>query len=529
MTLALTACKDELNVIDPNRPTLEVAKTERGILALATGSVYVNGFYDLKYYDGVPGRFWTGAIGFHELMGDIVGEEAANDFGNQIGCPDLVILDNGTNVLNPQSPNKQKNLIREINTNANQGSNPLFYEWGYMYSMISALNDVLKLADAIKYKGDATIKANTIKAWCYWWKGYAYSRIGSIYYAGIINDAPDGTNANYVTKEAIIAEAENNFSKAEAILGGLSAGGDYTSTLGSLLPLITQVGKGGVLSPAEWIRNINTMRARNILVNTPVATMTSAQWDQILALTANGITATDKIFTLRPNATGDLMSPSSGNIPAKTYATTAQGGTFKVSERLIQDFKPIDKRLANNFTQTAAWIGNSDRGTIFNTRWALANGGKGVAGAAIMCDRSDSGYELWIGGSYEENLLMRAEANIYKGSIDTGLGFIDQLRTLQGSGLAAVSGTGLSSALAKEELRSERRVALAFRGYSFYDARRWGVLDNGRTNAVVIDKNGVLNTNATIQYGFLDYWDVPDNELAYNAPSATSAPVKNPK
>jgi hypothetical protein len=232
---------------------------------------------------------------------------------------------------------------------------------------------------------------------------------------------------------------------------------------------------------------------------------------------------------LRPNATGDLMSPSSGNIPAKTYATTAQGGTFKVSERLIQDFKPTDKRLANNFTQTAAWIGNSDRGTVFNTRWALANGGKGIAGAAIMCDRSDSGYELWIAGSYEENLLMRAEANIYKGNIDTGLGFIDQLRTLQGSGLANVAGTGLSSVQAKEELRSERRVALAFRGYSFYDARRWGVLDNGRSKVVVIDKNGVLNTNATIQYGFLDYWDVPDNELAYNPPSATSAPVKNPK
>jgi hypothetical protein len=387
----------------------------------------------------------------------------------------------------------------------------------------------LKLADVIKYNGDATIKSNTIKAWCYWWKGYAYSRIGSIYYAGIINDESDGTNGNYVTKEAIMAEAENNFSKAEAILGGLAAGGDYTSTLGNLLPLITQVGKGGVLSPAEWIRNINTMRARNILVNTPVATMTSAQWDQILALTANGITATDKIFTLRPNASGDLMSATSGNIPAKTFGADAQGGTFKVSERLIQDFKPTDKRLANNFTQTIAWTGNSDRGTIFNTRWALANGGKGVAGAVIMCDRSVSGYELWLAGSYEENLLMRAEANIYKGNIDTGLGFIDQLRTLQGSGLAAVAGTGLSSALAKEELRSERRVALAFRGYSFYDARRWGVLDNGRTNAVVLDKNGVVNTNATIQYGFLDYWDVPDNELAYNPPSATSAPVKNPK
>jgi starch-binding outer membrane protein, SusD/RagB family len=526
--MALSACKDELDVIDPNRPTLAVANSERGIMELATGAVYMNGFYDLKYYDGVPGRFWTGAVGFHELMGDMIGEEAANDFANQLGCPDLVILDNLSQVTNPQSPPKQKDLIREINTNANQGSNPLFYEWAYMYAMNSALNNVLALVDEIEFTGDATIKTNTIKAWCYYWKGYAYSRIGSIYYAGIINDAVVGSNSDYVTKEAIIAEAEDNFAQAEALLNGLSAGGDYAEALGAILPNIVKIGKGGVLTPAEWVRNINTMRARNILVNTPAATMTSGQWDQILALTANGIGATDLVFTLRPNATADIMSPSSGNIPAKTYGTTPQGGTFKVSERLIQEFKPGDQRLANNFTQAAAWIGNSDRGTIFNTRWALADGGKGLAGVVKMCDRSNTGYELYIAGSYEENLLMRAEANIYKGNIDTGLGFIDQLRTLQGAGLAATAGTGLTLDQAKEELRRERRVGLAFRGFSFYDARRWGVIENGRTGCVVVDKNGVLNTNATIHYRFLDYWDVPDNELVYNPPSAGSAPVQNP-
>lgn len=528
VSVALSACKDELDVIDPNRPTLVVAESERGILELATGSVYMNGFYDLKYYDGVPGRFWTGAVGFHELMGDIVGEEAANDFANQLGCPDNVTLDNLSVVNNPQSPAKQKDLIREINTNANQGSNPLFYEWGYMYAMNSALNNVLELADRITYTGDATVKSNTIKAWCYFWKGYAYSRIGSIYYAGIINDAVRGSNGNYVTKEAIIAEAENNFSKAETILNGLSGGGDYDAALGAMLPNIVKSGKGGILTPAQWVHNINTMRARNILVNTSAASMTSGQWDQILTLTANGIGAADKVFTLRPNATGDLMSPSSGNIPAKTYGTTPQGGTFKVSERLIQDFKPGDQRLANNFTQAAAWIGNSDRGIIFNTRWALADGGKGLAGVVKMCDRSASGYELYLGGSYEENLLMQAEANIYKGNIDTGLGQIDALRTLQGAGLAATSGTGLTSAQAKEELRRERRVVLAFRGFSFYDARRWGVLDNGRTGCVVVDKTGVVNNNATIHYNFLDYWDVPDNELVYNPPSAGSAAIQNP-
>ena len=77
-------------------------------------------------------------------------------------------------------------------------------------------------------------------------------------------------------------------------------------------------------------------------------------------------------------------------------------------------------------------------------------------------------------------------------------------------------------------------AALAFKGLSFYDARRMDIIDpsKSRTGATVISvANGVstINTNATINYGFLDYWDVPDNELAYNPASAGSAPVKNPK
>lgn len=39
----------------------------------------------------------------------------------------------------------------------------------------------------------------------------------------------------------------------------------------------------------------------------------------------------------------------------------------------------------------------------------------------------------------------------------------------------------------------------------------------------------VINTNAIIAQGFLDYWDVSDNELAYNPAAAGSAPIKKPK
>ena len=116
------------------------------------------------------------------------------------------------------------------------------------------------------------------------------------------------------------------------------------------------------------------------------------------------------------------------------------------------------------------------------------------------------------------------------GSIDAGVKSIDAVRTYQGAGLAAIA-SGLSLADAYEELRAERRIALAFKGLSFYDARRWDIIDpsKGRSNVVVISSTGAVNTKAKIVYGYLDYWDVPDNELANNPAGAGSAPTKNPK
>src|ERR1044071_2080635 len=100
---AITSCKDQLDIKNPNNPTPATAQTERGITGFASGGVYINGFYDLKFFDGVAGRFGAAAGVFHELMGDIVGEEAATVYGNQIGCPDDLILDDGvTPLVSPQ-------------------------------------------------------------------------------------------------------------------------------------------------------------------------------------------------------------------------------------------------------------------------------------------------------------------------------------------------------------------------------------------------------------------------------------------
>ncbi len=528
------SCKKQLDVKNPNVPTPESAKTESGIIALGQGGVYRNGFVNLKYSDGVYGNFWSGAIGFHEMMGDAIQVEAANAFINQIGAPDKATLDNGTVVLNPNAPNTQLALLRMVNVNSNQGQNPLYYEWAYLYSMINACNNVLELVGNVAFTSEAVTKKATIQAWAYWWKGFAYARIGSIYYAGIINNSSTGTNGNYVTKAAIIAESDKNLDLATASLNAATVTTAYNEVLGKLIPSFNQVGNGGILTTDMWKRSISTLKARNILVNTPVATMTAAQWASIVTLTSAGVLATDKVFTLRSNAAGDILSPTSGTVASKVQNALAGGNTYKLSERLVQEFKAGDRRFTNNIAQTVTWIGNGDRGHVFNTRYRLINKGTGLAGVKVYTNTDAGAEEVLIASSYEENALMRAEALINSGSIDAGLAFVDAVRTYQGAGLAPVSATGLTLAQAKEELRRERRVALPFIGLSFYDARRWGVINaasagGGRAGAVVITGTGAVNNNAFIEYNFLDYWDVPDNELVYNPAAPGSAPTKNPR
>jgi starch-binding outer membrane protein, SusD/RagB family len=532
ISLAITSCKKDLDISNTNQPTPGSAQNETGVISLAQGAIYRNGFFDLKYSDGVFGRFWAGATGFHELMGDVIGAEAANSFMNQIGCPNKVTLDNGTAVANPSAINTQYALLRAINSNAQQGSNPTFYEWAYMYNMITSANSVLDIVGKTTFTGTgAATKKATVQAWAYWWKGYAYARLGSIYYAGLIQNATTtdaSTNGNYVAKEALIIESNANFDKAVTALAAATSASDYNSILGNLIPTFLQKGKGGVLTATMWLHNINTMKARNILVNTTKAAMTAGQWASILTLVNNGVTATDLIFTGLTDANGDFLGTT---IADKIQSSGSATGTYKLSERWVQEFKTGDKRKDNNVRKlTNVGLFNTDRGNVFNTRYSLTNGGSGIAGVVVYANNLSGANEITLCGTYEENELMKAEALIQTGQVDMGAALIDKVRDYQGAGLTAL-GAGLTQAVAYEELRRERRIGLAFKGLSFYDARRWEIIapDKSRTGCVVLSATGVVSTNATINYGYLDYWDVPDNELAYNPATGTSAPVKNPK
>ncbi|MDB4923741.1 MAG: hypothetical protein JWQ54_5724 [Mucilaginibacter sp.] len=525
-----SACKKQLDVKNPNSPTLEQAKTESGLTSLAAGSVYINGFVN---GDGWLGdSFFSLCYGYHELLADDVSAQASNQNVNLVNVPDYAILDDGSKVINTQP---QIANLRLNNSRDKQGTNMFYYEWQSMYGLNNACNQILALANTVTLSGDAATKQATYKAWAYWWKGYAYARLGSVYYAGIINNEISATNATYVNSAALIAESNKNLAQAVSILNGITGTDVYTALMKKLIPSFFQVGNGQAPTPAMFVHSINTLMARNLLVNTRTSAMTAANWQTILTLTATGIQSTDNIFAGFSTANNYVFSPGGGSVALNTCGDETVS-SFTISERLVQDIKPGDKRLAENFLQVKPFF-NQVGGFTFSTRWKLYNAKTDTVpnnGAIQLADKTPGKQEVYIGGTYEENELMKAEALINTGQIDLGLASVDNVRAYQGAKLTKVSGTGLNLAQALEELRKERRLALLFRGTAFYDARRWGVIydvseGGGRTNAVVLSPNGVLSTHATINYNFLDYWDVPADEVVLNPPGAGSAPVKNPK
>ena len=93
--LGIVACKKQLDVQNPNSPTLQDAKTESGIISLASGAVYLNGF-NVVFNAGLnqlgSGFFYTG-YGYQELLADVISASASNQNINVINLPESVTLD----------------------------------------------------------------------------------------------------------------------------------------------------------------------------------------------------------------------------------------------------------------------------------------------------------------------------------------------------------------------------------------------------------------------------------------------------
>jgi hypothetical protein len=542
----VSSCKKELNQVNPNAPTLPGnVINETGITAYALGGVYWNGF---SYSDGWLGNsYFSLPWGYHELMGDVAGGGAgSNNQSTTMGVPDSFTPDPvgapGTVVTNP-SP--EISIIRTFNNAAStgNGNNALYYEWTNMYAMIDAMNTTA--AQLSNVGGMTADKDSTIKAWCYWWKGYAYAQIGTLYYAGLIENKPNTIVSDFVSQSAIINESNQQLNNALNALKSISNQGDYGAVIAELIPKQCQVGLGIPLSSAQWTKTINTMLARNILLNklspfvnsNPSAAITGASipaissgdWTSIIAYCTAGVGKGDYVFTGRSSTINSFFTATAGSV-ASLSAQSNQQSTYKVSERIVQQFQAGDKRLANFTTVNGIFTGDANTNS---TRFSLVDGvDSNLTNIPILGSREVGGLEVYIGPTYEENTLMLAEAYIRTGQIPQGLALIDAVRAYQGAGVAPVTGSNLTLTQALTVLTEERLAALAFRGLSFYDLRRWGwaygaAKGGGRWGCNLIYQSKFY-TNAYINYNYMDYWDVPGDETEKNPPAASSAVVVNP-
>jgi len=548
LVLVFTSCKKQLDVKNPNSPTYDVnVKDEGGLTSYSKGVIYWNGF---NYGDVWLGdSYFSLPWGYHELMGDLIGGgQGSNNQMTTMGVPDKFQADpnDPTTVFTNPAP-QATGIIRSFNNPAStaNGNNALYYEWTNMYAMIKGCNVALELVGSIPLSAD---KANTIKAWAYWWKGFAYAELGTLYYAGLIveqaNTASNTAVSKFVKQSDIIAESNKNLNLAMTTLKSVSNQNDYSTIIKALIPAQCQAGLGRPLSSAQWIRNINTMLARNILLNhlapyvngNPNATiskatipaMSAADWQSVITLCNSGIQQGDYVFTGRTSAANSFFTADGGSV-AGIICASNQTTTLKLGERLVQQFKAGDKRLGNFTTAAGTFYGDANTNS---TRYSLVDAvDAGLTGFTTLGTRTVGRLELYIGPTYEENQLMLAEAKMRTGDIPGGLTLIDQVRDYQGSGVAHLAGSGLTLSEALKELTMERLGGLAFRGLSYFDIRRWGwtyaIANGGGRYGCTLIYNRKVYTNATINYNFMDYWDVPGDEITKNPPSADSAPIKN--
>ena len=475
VALLFTACsKDSLKLQNPNEPGLENLRTEEGIQKFALG-VYAPMKGGVNYYA------WF-ALTLHNLMGDSTTAFALN-FGFcysnlmfTITRPDGTVVK--SSLLGERT---QGAVLKQLNIRENGNENAFNNDWMAMYGVLGHCNLALKLLDdnEVVFKDNAEVKKKTYQAWFLWWKAFAYSRIGSLYAKGVITNEYNVLSNNYQSHEAIITEANRIFEEAKAILATIPEGDTtYSGLIDAFIPSQFKEGNGGIITPQMFIRNINTYIARNILVNKYASDLTATDLSQIETLVNNGIQQGDKIFTMRSMANTTLCFVSeTAWTPYRILV-----GWENLSERLVQDFK-----AGGDYASTTAGV-----------------------------------VELPFAGTYEENQLMLAEVKLRKDNdIDGALTLVDAVRTYQNAGLAAVAGTGLTKEQALEELRKERRIGLFLKGTSFYDARRWGILKpvaqgGGRTNAnVVVAADGTTEA-CTIDYQYLEWFDVPASETDFN-------------
>ncbi len=540
--LLLGACKKTiLQLPNPNAPTPQGSLvTEGGINAFAQGI----------FYKWIAFETGDGNLNFFDIawyMESNMGDEDFTPYSNYGSRYPMNIASitlpapYNTVVKNPSGFATQLDILRSFNTRAAGDGNSIQYEWDCFYYVNSQANALLTALDNpdLKLTGDAATKKKLLQAWAYYWKGYSYSKIGSMYLAGVIDDSPDSaakglTSGTYVPHDQVIAAANKNFEQAATIFSSITENADYDATFKAIIPTFNL--PNNVITPAMWVRQIKSFEARNYLVNRKVSAMTAADWTAVQNLAAAGMTQGD--FTLQWGVAPTGIPDLTKGLPSLFHPMvlhTVQGGLSFISERFIQDIRPGDARL-NYFIPYpgGAVVNVLNRGIQFGTRYTPQDIEKG---GRYATENYNSTATVPIAPTWEETALMIAEADIYSGSVDAGAKLIDQVRASQGAGLPLIGGTGISLDSAIAHLHAERRTGLYLHNVSWYDARRWGITapasqGGGRIGNIVVP-GSLINSAAAqvlpckIDYSFSDYWDIPQNELDFNPPSGASAPIRN--
>lgn len=516
----LYACEEGLEVVNPNQPTLEVLSTKDGLLRFAAGT-YLSGFE--SSFDAVNSNFLWQVQVFHETMGDVITTPWGNFGYRWANQPTSVTLDDGTVVPPPQGASQPEQLS-SLNDRSVGDLNVFRYEWTAMYRLNNVQNQLLVLVADSEVNDELK---SALRGWAYFWKGFAYSRIGSMYSAGVILSNPNENvplvsevSGAFIDNAEIIAEAEANWALAEMELQATTADA-FASLVSAAIPDYMMV--AGTPDVNTFLKTINTLKARTLLANTKVADMGNDDWNKVLDIASGGLTEGDVALQIRGSSSNDPIT-NAGFYPHGF----APFFWHLISERLIQDYNEGDMRIERNFILDEGFGPNPrGRGIHYGSRWGV----KTVSDGGDYFENANIGEApVILFGSWEENQLMIAEANIHLGNIEDGLAIIDEIRTAQNAGVDAVAGTEMSKDDAIAELMKERRTGLFLRGVSFYDARRWGRTapvseGGGRSSAWVLDEVGNLNTNATIDYNYLDYFGVPAQEVDFNPPEAGSASV----
>ena len=488
-----TACDEALNVSNPNEPTPEIVLTEEGIKRQATGM-----------YDAGDGWLEWIVWQYHEHMGDnSVAPWVNYNFNRYHGNVELIVYNDGStwSPVNQSTDGRtQPEWLAFIN-DRNNSNGGYEQEWAWAYQIQNEANILLAALDeGVSFLGsdaDATRKENAYRAWAHFWKGYAYSRIGLLHSQGlIVNESTGQTNNNYVSRQAIVDESQRQYDLALATIS------DFDIIVGDVVPGIFPT----TLTAASMEQNINTLKARNILLGKFRDELTAQDFTDVLTLTQSGLTSNDGAFLI------DTDNATFNN--TVTYPWRMANLWSAPSARLVQVLnKNGDARGARFVDNGFATFQNRVTQPNVNTPWA----------ALLPYSGTNPGDSPMYFASAEENMLMQAEAQLGLGDAPAAAITINAVRNmpLQQAGLPDLA------TATEQDLRDERRAALFMRGLAFYDARRFGELksqaDGGGVSGVWVyrlDTNTqtlVLEDNSTIYYNFQEYWDVPDAETDFNS------------